>query len=218
MKQKTVFIASAIALLLAFVAGVLFYQNQQEKAANEKAEANRAILTRMHSPTLGSANAPVVIVEFLDPACETCGAFYPRVKKMMAEHPDRIRLVLRHAPFHRGSDNVVAALEAARRQGKFWPALEILLANQSDWAQNHTANIDRAWKYLERVGLNMEQLALDMRSPEIANVITQDLADAKALGVTMTPEYFVNGKPLPSFGFEQLKDLVDKALAETRGR
>jgi len=218
MKRKTVFIAAAIVLLLAFVAGVLFYQDQQEKAANQKAEANRAILTRLHSPTFGSANAPVVIVEFLDPACETCGAFYPRVKKMMAEHPDKIRLVLRHAPFHRGSDNVVAALEAARRQGKFWPALEILLANQSDWAQNHTANIDRAWTYLERVGLNMEQLALDMSSPEIANVITQDLADAKALNVTMTPEYFVNGKPLPSFGFEQLKKLVDKALAETRGR
>lgn len=218
MKQKTVFIVSAIVLLLAFVAGVLFYQNQQEKAAAQKAEANRAILTRMHSPTFGAANAPVVIVEFLDPACETCGAFYPRVKKMMAEHPDKIRLVLRHAPFHRGSDNVVAALEAARRQGKFWPALEILLANQSDWAQNHTANIERAWKYLERVGLNMEQLALDMRSPEVASIITQDLADAKALNVTMTPEYFVNGKPLPSFGFEQLKDLVDKALAETRGR
>lgn len=218
MKQKTVFIISAVLLLLAFVAGTLFYKDQQEKAASQKAEANRALLSRMHSPTFGSPSAPVVIVEFLDPACETCGAFYPRVKKMMAEHPDKIRLVLRHAPFHRGSDNVVAALEAARRQGKFWPALEILLANQSDWARNHTASIERAWIYFERVGLNMEQLALDMRSPEIANVITQDLADAKALNVTMTPEYFVNGKPLPSFGFEQLKELVDQALADTRGR
>ncbi|NMG42229.1 thioredoxin domain-containing protein [Aromatoleum toluvorans] len=35
----------------------------------------------MHSPTLGKADAPVVIVEFLDPACETCRAFYPRVKE-----------------------------------------------------------------------------------------------------------------------------------------
>jgi hypothetical protein len=31
--------------------------------------------------------------------------------------------------------------------------------------------------------------------------------------VTMTLEFFVNGKPLPSFGYEQLRKLVDEALA-----
>jgi protein-disulfide isomerase len=35
------------------------------------------------------------------------------------------------------------------------------------------------------------------------------------MNVTMTPEYFVNGKPLPSFGFEQLQTLVDEALVNT---
>ena len=218
MKQKTVVLVSAIVLLLVFVAGAFFYKDQQEKAANERAEANRAILVRMHSPTLGNADAPVVIVEFLDPACETCRTFYPLVKQLMATHPDKIRLVLRHAPFHKGSDKVVAVLEAARRQGKFWPALEALLANQNDWAQNHTANVDRAWKHLERAGINMEQLAFDVTSPEIATVIAQDLADAKTLNVTKTPEFFVNGMPLPSFGFEQLKNLVDQALTESRAR
>jgi hypothetical protein len=29
----------------------------------------------------------------------------------------------------------------------------------------------------------------------------------------MTPEYFVNGKPMPSFGWEQLQALVNEALA-----
>jgi hypothetical protein len=33
--------------------------------------------------------------------------------------------------------------------------------------------------------------------------------------VTKTPEYFVNGRPLPSFGFEQLRTLVDEELAAT---
>ena len=218
MKQKTLFVVSAIGLLLAFVAGVLFYNAQQEKAANQLAEANRAVLVRMHSPTLGKADAPVVIVEFLDPACETCRVFYPMVKQMMAAHPDRIRLVLRYAPFHQGSDKVVAVLEAARRQGKFWPALEALLANQSDWVQNHTANVGRTWKHLGNIGLNMEQMAFDITAPEIASVIAQDLADAKTLKVSKTPEFFVNGRPLPQFGFEELKALVDRALVEQRGR
>jgi len=216
MKQKTVFVVSVITLLLAFVAGVLFYTSQQEKAANQVAESNRAALIRMHSPTLGKADAPVVIVEFLDPACETCRAFYPMVKQMMAANPDMIRLVLRHAPFHTGSDKVVAMLEAARMQGKFWPALEVLLANQANWAEHHTVNPERAWQYLGGIGLNMEQMVLDMTSPGISSVIAQDLADAKTLKVSKTPEFFVNGKPLPSFGFEQLKGLVDQALTDNR--
>ncbi|MCK9389856.1 MAG: thioredoxin domain-containing protein, partial [Sulfuritalea sp.] len=165
MKQKTVFIASAIVLLLAFVAGALFYTGQREKAASQLAEANRASLIRMHSPTLGKADAPVVIVEFIDPACETCAAFYPMVKKMMAANPDKIRLVLRYAPFHNGSDKVVAMLEAARLQGKFWPALEALLANQAAWTANHRANPEMAWKQVEGLGLNMEQMVLDLMSP-----------------------------------------------------
>lgn len=218
MKQKTVFVVSTIALLLAFVAGVLFFKAEKEKEANRLAETNRALLVRMHSPTLGKADAPVVIVEFLDPACETCRVFYPMVKRMMAANPDKIRLVLRYAPFHNGSDKVVALLETARRQGKFWVALEALLENQSDWVRNHTANVDLAWKHLGGIGLNMEQMAFDMTSPEIASVIAQDVADAKALKVTKTPEFFVNGKPLPTFGFEELKELVDRALADHRTR
>lgn len=214
--MKPTFIVSAIVLLLVFVVGALFYSSQQEKAATALAEANRAALIRMHSPTLGKADAPVVIVEFIDPACETCRTFYPLVKKLIADHPGQIRLVLRYAPFHNGSDKVVALLEAARKQDKFWPALEALLASQADWAPHHTAQAGLAWKHLEGVGLNMEQMAFDMISADVEKVIAQDLADASTLNVTKTPGFFVNGRPLPSFGFEQLKSLVDDALAKAQ--
>lgn len=211
MKQKTLFIAALVALLSIFAAAALFYAAQQERAADERAAANRSALVRMHAPTLGPANAPVTIVEFLDPACETCAAFYPFVKQLMAAQPDRIRLVLRYAPFHDGSDKVVAVLEAARRQGKFWPTLEALLATQRDWSPHHTPQLARVWKHLDGLGLDMDRMAFDLTAPEIAQLIAQDLADAQTLGVSKTPTFFVNGKPLPSFGFEQLKRLVDEA-------
>lgn len=216
MKQKSVFFVAAVLLLLAFVAGTLVYESRQEEAASQLAAANRAALMRPHAPTLGKADAPVVIVEFLDPACETCAAFYPMVKQLMAAHPDRIRLVLRYAPFHNGSDKVVAMLEAARKQGKLWPALEALLASQADWAPHHTPQAALAWRQLEGIGLNMEQMAFDMTATDVSQTIAQDLADARTLNVTKTPEFFVNGQALPSFGFEQLKTLVDKAVAQTR--
>ena len=216
MKQKTLFIGTAVGLLLLFAAGTLIYKSGKVDQSAQLAERNRAHLERMHSPAIGRADAPVVIVEFLDPACETCSAFYPLVKEIMAANPDRIRLVLRYAPFHNGSDKVVAILEAARQQGKFWPALEALLATQAEWSPHHTPQVALAWKHLEGLGLNIGQLRADMTAPEIHNVIAQDLADARALNVTRTPEFFVNGRPLPQFGYAQLKRLVDEALAADR--
>lgn len=218
MKQQTLFIGSAIVLLLAFVAAMFVYTGQKNEEANRLAEANRAALVRMHAPTLGKPDAPVVIVEFIDPACETCSAFYPRVKQLMAKHPDKIRLVLRYAPFHNGSDKVVAILEAARKQDKFWPALEALLATQAVWAPHHTPQAALAMKQLDGLGLNMEQMAFDVTAPEIGKLIAQDIEDARVLNVTKTPEYFVNGKPLPSFGFEQLTALVEQELAQASAR
>ncbi|TRZ67434.1 MAG: disulfide bond formation protein DsbA [Rhodocyclaceae bacterium] len=218
MKQKTLFIVAAVVLLLVFLIGTLAYKSEKTGQSAQLAERNRANLVRMHSPAFGKPDAPVVIVEFFDPACGTCREFYPLVKKMMAANPERIRLVLRYAPFHNGSDKVVAVLEAARKQGKFWPALEVLLGAQASWAPQHTPQVALVWRHLEGLGLNLEQLKVDMTAPEIAHVIAQDIEDARALNVTMTPEYFVNGKPLPSFGYEQLKKLVDDALNEAQRR
>jgi len=216
MKQKTLFVIAVVLLLLGFIVAALLYNVEKEEQAGQFAAANNAALVRMHSPSLGPAEAPVVVVEFLDPACETCAAFYPLVKQIMAANPGRIRLVLRYAPFHKGSDQVVAALEAARKQGKYWQALEMLLARQDDWVQNHAAQVGRIWPHLAAAGLDLQQLRADMAAPEIAGVIEQDLLDAQTLKVTKTPEYFVNGRPLPRFGIEPLKDLIDQALAASR--
>ena len=216
MKQKTMFIIAAVVLLLAFAGGTLVYKNQKSEQAAQSAESNGSALIRMHSPTLGNADAPVVIVEFFDPACETCRSFYPLVKQIMAANPDKIRLVLRYAPFHTGSDKVVAILEAARKQGKFWPALEAVLGSQADWAPHHTAEVALVWKHLNGLGLNMEQLQVDVTSPAIADIIAQDLADTRTLKVTMTPAFFVNRTPLLDFGYEPLKRLVDNALNESQ--
>jgi protein-disulfide isomerase len=212
MNRKTLFVGSAILLLIVFVVGTLLYNVEKVEETANTAKVNTAALVRFHSPTLGSPDAKVHIVEFLDPACETCAAFYPFVKKMMAANSNRVRLSIRYAPFHKGSDEVVKALEAARKQGKYWEALEALLASQSHWTQNHTAQLGLIWQPLQRAGIDVERAKADMQAPEIARVIAQDLEDVRALNVNKTPEFFVNGRPLPSFGYEQLRNLVQEEL------
>ena len=64
------------------------------------------------------------------------------------------------------------------------------------------------------VGLNIDQLMADLNAPEVTQRIQQDLGDAMALKVTATPEYFVNGRPMPSFGEAQLRTLINDALAD----
>lgn len=213
--QKNTVVATVLAGFVALCA-IGWWVSKGASPDVQSVALDRSALMRPESATVGKAEAPVVMVEFFDPACGTCSQFYPLVKQMLAAHPDKIRLVMRYAPFHQGSDKVVAVLEAARRQGKFWPTLEVLLNTQSQWVANHTANVDRIWEPLKVVGLNMEQLAFEMTSPDVQRVIAQDLKDANTLSVTQTPEYFVNGKPLPSFGFEQLRQLVDSELAAAR--
>lgn len=216
--KKTLFISAAIALLLVFVAAMLLFKSEQSEQAAQLVDQNPGALVRDHSPTLGDPDAKVQIVEFIDPACGTCRAFYPAVKQMMAEQPGRIRLVLRYAPFHPNADYVVALVEAAGKQDKYWETLEALLAVQDAWVVNHAVQPEQVWLQVQGLGLDLERLKNDMKAPEIARLIAQDLDDARVLNVTKTPEFFVNGKPLPSFGFEPLLQLVNEALISAYGR
>jgi protein-disulfide isomerase len=211
MKRKTLFVTAAVVLVAAFAAAAFVYQARKSDAA--QAQARLPLLVRDYAPVEGPPDAKVNIVEFLDPACGTCREFYPFVHRLMDGHPGKIKVTIRYAPFHKNSDYVVKVIEAARKQGKFNEALQALFASQERWAPNHTPQPDLIWPYLEGIGLDLQQARQDAFAPDIARRVAQDIADAKALGVRQTPEFFVNGKPMPSFGYDQLTALVNDALA-----
>ena len=213
-RSRDFLIGSVVAVLLVAAVWMLLFSSKATQPSQPATTTNAAALASEHSPMLGNANARVHIVEFLDPACETCAMFFPIVKQMLADNPDRIRLSIRHVPFHQGSEYVVRLLEASRKQDKYWQTLEALLASQSQWAPHHTVQPDLVWPALAGVGLNFEQLMADMNGPEVAQRMQRDIDDARALKVTATPEYFVNGRALPSFGLQQLQDRVAEALRQ----
>jgi protein-disulfide isomerase len=215
MKTYVIFGLSVLVLIIAFVAGSTYYKGRQTQKYGFMAQENAELFVRNHSQTLGSEDAKVFLIEFMDPACETCAAFSPFIKQMMAANPGKIKLVLRYAPFHDGADYFVKILEAAKKQGKYWETLDVMYKSQPYWASHSNPQPQRIWQFLPQAGVNVEQIRRDMNDPVIAKMIDQDLADAKALGVRKTPGFFANGKPLQNFGYQQLQQLILSELRAT---
>jgi protein-disulfide isomerase len=158
---------------------------------------------------LGPEDAPVTIVEFFDPACEVSRASHPVVKQIMDAFPGKVRVALRYAAFHGGSNEAVRILETARLQGRF----EEVLDAQPWWASHGNPNLQAAWAAAGRAGLELDQARTHRLRPEITATLNQDAADVVALEVRKTPTFFVNGNPLTEFGAQQLYDLVSAEVA-----
>jgi len=214
-KKLTVIGLVAIVALL-FYLGMKNYTSRVQTTQDVQVKAEQVRLVRMHSPVFGPQDAPVTIVEFFDPACETCRAFYPIVKNLMAKYPNDVRLVFRYAPFHQGSDQVVKLLESSKSQGKYQAVLEAVLAAQPSWADHGQPNIENAFKAAEQAGLDLSKARKDMENPGMQAVLQQDMEDLTALKVTKTPTFFVNGRSLPSFGPDQLAELVAEEVAKAK--
>ena len=212
MSRKWVVLGTVAAVVLAFVAGVVVFTNRSNQEVKQAAQANSDALVRPHSPIFGNPATKVTIVEFFDPSCETCRAFYPIVKRMVNASFGQVRLVVRYAPLHHGSDTAVKILEAARQQGKYWEALERTLAAQPQWAAHDRPNPQMIWDLIGDIGLDIVKARADADGPAVAQVLRQDIADMQALKVDRTPGFFVNGTPLREFGEAQLKALVDQEL------
>lgn len=219
MNKKWVVMATLAAVVLAFVVGGVVFRDRAKQELVQVAQSHSDALIRTHSPIYGNPAAKVTIVEFFDPACETCRAFYPIVKGIVNASFSQVRLVVRYAPLHQGSDTAVKILEAARQQGKYWEALEATLATQPQWAAHHNPQPEMIWALIGELGLDVAKARAAADSPEIGQLLRQDIADMQALRVDRTPGFFVNGTPLREFGELQLKALVAQELAKaTPGR
>lgn len=217
MNSKKITVAILVAVVLSFFAfGMYSYQQRVKNSQQDKVSQATQRLVRMHSPVMGPVNAPVTIVEFFDPACETCREFYPIVKGLMKKYPNEVRVVLRYAPFHKGSDSVIKLLEASKAQGRYWEVLEAVLAEQPRWATHGEPKLDAAYLAAERAGLDLNKALADALTPGINAVLKQDVEDLTALEVTKTPTFFVNGRSLPSFGADQLASLVAEEVSKTK--
>ena len=213
MKKNILIIATAILFVVLFIVAATIYNNQKDKELSSASLGKIEHMQRDYSPTMGPLDAKVTIVEFFDPACGTCSAFYPFVKQLMSDNPGKVNLVLRYLPLHQNSDVIVSIFEATRLQNRFWETLERAYQTRDAWIEHHVSRPEKFWQQLGGLGLDMEKLNEDIQSAEIARRVKLDMLDAEQLKVSKTPGFFVNGKPLVNFGYKQLQQLVESEIA-----
>lgn len=212
MKKNFVLIGSILLVAVMFAMGMFAFQDKKADEIAALATKNAANLVQFYSPTIGSADAKVTLVEFFDPSCEACRAFYPLVKLILEENNGKVKLVLRYAAFHKDSDIVVKMLEASKVQNLYWQSLEAVLLSQPEWADHGAPQVDKIWPYLKAVGLDVDKAKADMKSPALDSLLKQDMADVATFNVQKTPTFYVNGKPLIHFGEDALRALVKQEI------
>ena len=171
-------------------------------------------LVRDDSPTLGRADAPVTLVEFLDPECEACRAFHPFTKQILADYGDQVRLVVRYVPGHANSTLAVLALEAARTQSedKYWALLDLLYERQPEWGEQQEPQTQAFLEAAADVGLDTGPIQAAMTAGD-TTMLDRDKADARKAGIHGTPEFFVNGAIVEAKSPDELRAAIDAALS-----
>jgi len=213
MKVSKPLLAGIVAILAAtFVVGANWYRSREDSTASNAAGANADRLVRPYSISLGPDNAPVTLVEFFDPECESCRAMYPIVKQVMSEFDGRVRLVIRYMPLHGNSVYAASLLEAARAQNRYWEYLDIVMLRQPEWASHAAPRPDLLLTYAPAAGLDVEQLRIATTDPDIKSRIQQDQADGTTLGANRTPTFFVNGRMLMQLGYQPLRAAIQAEL------
>ncbi len=193
---------------------------QEEVPATEEAALESEVLPVEDSPILGDPQAPVTVMEFSSMTCPFCGQADLVLKDLMEHYDGEIRVVFKHFPLNPQAESASLVLEATRLQDEeaFWEMKTALFARIHEFGTRPMEDI--GVELAEEMGLDGEQLRRDVGNPELNQVVAHDFQMGRQLGVTGTPQFFVNGEavagaqPVENFAAivdEQL-ELVDELL------
>jgi protein-disulfide isomerase len=211
MKNKKLVGISLVILVVLFMSLAYFYKSSQEVSTAPKDVSSS--FERDYSMSFGENKKNIIVVEFLDPECESCAIFHPIVKKVFKEYYTDIKLVVKYVPNHKNSKFAIKILEASREQNKYNEVLNVIFEKQSLWAAHNNEKPELLWTFLAEVeDLDIEKLKVDMNDPKIDKIIESDAKDANALGVKGTPTIFVNEKKLNTLSQKELFDLVETEI------
>lgn len=165
-------------------------------------------------PVMGSKDAPVTLVVYVDYQCPFCANFEKTVQDIMADQElgPHIRLAVRMfpLPFHAQANTAAEAALEAHAQGKFWAYQEQL------WAYSSALSKERFVEIAQQVGLDIPRFEKALRDGRHRQRVEDEVIEAQLMGVTGTPTWFVNGHVqrgalAPEDVRRILKDALDEA-------
>lgn len=207
MRKATPFIIIGLILLLALGAvGFMLKASKPTVDTNRPTatpaptfDYSKAALGADPARSKGDAKAAVVVEEFADFECPSCKSFYSILKEVEKTDGAKFRLIFRQFPLtqlHQRAYDAARASEAAGEQGKFFEMVDLLYANQEEWAKNSLDHRKSFADYARSLGLDVERFKNDMLGQGVSARVDQDLRRGKSLNVTGTPTLYVNGRKL----------------------
>jgi protein-disulfide isomerase len=161
-------------------------------------------------PSVGPAEAEIVITVFNDYQCPYCKNLKILLDQVMERYQGRAHMVFKSFPLamHKSARLAATAALAADRQGKFEEMHAKLYENQT---LLNDAKID---ELATEIGLDIEKFKSDMKDPKVQQIISRDLQEGQMAGVRGTPTIFVNGKRLLNRSLDGFDKLIDSRLAK----
>jgi protein-disulfide isomerase len=207
MKKHIWKIIFALAVIL--MVGSFLYANYASDKANEG--------VTLSSHIEGNADASVKLTEYSDFQCPACAQFYPLIQDLLKQYGDRIAFEYRHFPLisiHPYAVPAAKAAEAAGVQGKFFEMHDMLFENQDAWSKSATPQVFFV-QYAKELGLDVELFKRHMRASAIDDAIEASFNEARELGLTGTPSFFLNGERLEFETYRDFIAAVEAALGVT---
>jgi protein-disulfide isomerase len=161
-------------------------------------------------PSRGDAKAPITIVEFSDYQCPFCGRAEESVKKVLENYKGKVRVVFRDfpLPFHDKAPKASEAAHCAGDQGKYWEMHEKLFANQQ------ALDVPQLKDHAKGIGLDAGKFDKCLDSGDKAKIVESSKKAGEEAGVSGTPAFFINGRPLSGAQpYEKFKEVIDSELA-----
>ncbi len=162
----------------------------------------------------GNQESTVTLLEYSDFQCPACAQFQPIVAEIMAAYGDKLRFEYKHFPLsqlHPLAESAARAAEAAGQQGKFFEFHDLLFVNQTTWAASpNPAGFFS--QYAEELGLDMDTFTRHQRATVLRDKIRADFEEARGLGLTGTPTFFLNGTRMQIQTYEDFKAQIEAAL------
>lgn len=217
-KQIKIMVLIGVTVLVAAFMGASYYRSSVQSERLPSASGDSP-LVRPDSRSLGSADAPITLVEFYDPECESCREFSPRIKSILKDYDGKIRFVVRYMPLHTNSVAAAIVTEAAGEQGKYWEMQELLFRRQAEWGAGHgppsgwhAPPVTLFETYAAELGLDVGRLRNSVAEKRHILKVDRDRRDGQSLGISKTPTFFVNGRMLARFSEADLRALINEEL------